>query len=151
MCKKLDFYGNIMGTLRYILLSLILLSCTPKPNAELIRVVDGDTLQVLYQGKKEKVRLLYVNTPESVHPDKSKNTEAGHIAKRALQDKLLNVRKIRLEFDKTERDRYQRLLAYVWVGKEMINLWLIENGYSEYYTKYGESSKHSKRFRSLNK
>jgi len=40
---------------------------------KVIRVVDGDTIVVDYQGKHEKVRLLCVNTPESVHPDKKQN------------------------------------------------------------------------------
>ena len=45
-----------------------------------IRVVDGDTIVFNYKGKPEKVRLLCVNTPESVHPDKKQNIPMGEIA-----------------------------------------------------------------------
>jgi len=41
------------------------------------RVVDGDTIVIRYNGKFEKVRLLCVNTPESVHPDKKQNIPMG--------------------------------------------------------------------------
>ena len=47
-----------------------------------IRVVDGDTIVVDYQGKHEKIRLLCVNTPESVHPDKKQNISMGKTASR---------------------------------------------------------------------
>jgi len=41
---------------------------------EVLRVVDGDTIDINYNGTKERIRLLCVDTPESVHPDQSKNT-----------------------------------------------------------------------------
>mgnify|MGYP005733608703 CR=1 FL=1 len=45
--------------------------------AKLIRVVDGDTIVVNYKGKEDRVRLLCVDTEESVHPKKDRNTEFG--------------------------------------------------------------------------
>ena len=51
-----------------------------KKTYEVIRVVDGDTIVVNYNGVNETVRLIGVDTPESVHPDKSKNTDAGFAA-----------------------------------------------------------------------
>ncbi len=44
---------------------------------KVLRVVDGDTIVVDYHGKKEKIRMLCVNTPESVHPDTRRNTPMG--------------------------------------------------------------------------
>ena len=44
---------------------------------EVLRVVDGDTIEIDYNGEKEKVRLIGVDTPESVHPDAEKNTDYG--------------------------------------------------------------------------
>ena len=44
---------------------------------DVVRVIDGDTIVVNYNGNEEKVRMIGVDTPESVHPDSSKNTEAG--------------------------------------------------------------------------
>ena len=49
---------------------------------EVVRVVDGDTIVVKYNGKDEKVRLIGIDTPESVHPNESKNT-----VKKGLQEK----------------------------------------------------------------
>jgi len=53
-----------------------------------IRVVDGDTIVIKYNGKHEKVRFLCVNTPESVHPDKKQNIPMGKVASRYTQKKL---------------------------------------------------------------
>lgn len=47
---------------------------------KVIRVVDGDTIVIDYNGAEEKVRLIGVDTPESVHPDEEKNTEFGEKA-----------------------------------------------------------------------
>jgi len=47
---------------------------------KVIRVVDGDTIVIDYNGNPEKVRLLCVNTPESVHPDKKQNVPMGTVA-----------------------------------------------------------------------
>ena len=55
---------------------------------KVIRVVDGDTIVVDYQGKHEKVRLLCVNTPESVHPDKKQNIPMGKVASNYAKKKL---------------------------------------------------------------
>jgi len=52
---------------------LILPTISLAAQYRVIRVVDGDTILVDYKGKYEKVRLLCVNTPESVHPDKKQN------------------------------------------------------------------------------
>jgi len=53
-----------------------------------IRVVDGDTIVVDYKGKYEKVRLLRVNTPESVHRDKKQNTPMGKVASNYTKKRL---------------------------------------------------------------
>ncbi len=62
-------------------LALIALFCTPAlvlgGEHKVLRVVDGDTIVVDYQGKKEKIRMLCVNTPESVHPGPRRNTPMG--------------------------------------------------------------------------
>lgn len=48
--------------------------------AMIVKVIDGDTLVVNIEGEEKKVRLILVDTPESVHPDKTKNTEYGKLA-----------------------------------------------------------------------
>ncbi len=56
---------------------------------KVVRVVDGDTIVIEYDGKYEKVRLLCVNTPESVHPDKKQNIPMGKVAFKYTQKKLI--------------------------------------------------------------
>jgi len=127
----------------FLLLTAPLLA---KEEAQLIRVVDGDTIIVLYKGKKERVRLLCVDTEESVHPKKEKNTAKGKATSEAVKKKLQLVRKVKLEFEAKKRDRYKRLLAYVWIGDEMLNIWLIKNKHSKYETKWGRSKLYHKEF-----
>lgn len=95
--------------------------------ATLIRVVDGDTIVVDISGEEYKVRLIGVNTPESVAPDsyRTKNTEEGILASDYTKALLSNVTTVYLEKDTSDTDRYGRLLRYVWLeipeDKENIN------------------------------
>ncbi|WP_343840156.1 thermonuclease family protein [Salinibacillus aidingensis] len=103
----------------------------PSPNSNLesarvTRVVDGDTIEIQYKGKTEDVRLLLVDTPETVHPSKPVQPygpEASSFAKKALSGKQVQV-----EFDGPKRDHYDRLLAYIWVDGKMFNQLLLEKG-----------------------
>ena len=113
---------------------------------EVIRIIDGDTIVVDYQEKPEKVRLLCVNTPESVHPDKKQNIPMGKTAS-AYAKKRLKGKYVDLEFEGRMRGRYGRLLAYVFVEGTNFNLELVRQGLSPYYTKYGLSQKYDKEFR----
>lgn len=99
-----------------------------------VRVVDGDTIIVQYEGVEERVRLIGIDTPESVHPDRSKNTEAGVTASDYVKV-LLADKSVYLEFDKQKRDRYGRLLAYVYLANgTFINAHLLEMGYANITT-----------------
>ena len=113
---------------------------------KVIRVVDGDTIVIRYNGKYEKVRFLCVNTPESVHPDKKQNIPMGKTASRYTQKKLTG-KYVDLEFESYKRGNYGRLLAYVFVDGKNINLDLVRKGLSPYYTKYGKSQKYDAEFR----
>ncbi len=118
---------------------------------KMVRVVDGDTIVVDYHGKHEKVRLLCVNTPESVHPDKKQNIPMGKTASRYTQKKLIG-KYVDLEFEiKRLRGYYGRLLAYVFVDGNNLNLDLVREGLSPYYTKYGKSQKYDAEFRAAEK
>jgi micrococcal nuclease len=118
---------------------------------QVIRVVDGDTIVVEYGGKFEKVRMLCVNTPESIHPDKKQNIPMGKVASRYTQKKLIG-KNVDLEFEiKKLRGNYGRLLAYVFVDRKNLNLDLIRQGLSPYYTKYGKSEKYDAEFRAAEK
>ncbi|HYX05353.1 MAG TPA: hypothetical protein VE912_01335 [Bacteroidales bacterium] len=64
---------------------------------KVVRVVDGDTIVIKYDGEYEKVRLLCVNTPKSVHPDKKQNIPMGKVASRYTEKKLTG-KDVNLEF-----------------------------------------------------
>ena len=110
-----------------------------------LRVVDGDTIVVRYLGKPEKVRLLHVDTPESVHPDQRRNTELGKKAAAYTRSRL-EGKEICLEFGDEKRGNYGRLLAYVMLDQDNFNLELVRQGWSPYYTKYGKSQKFHQQF-----
>ncbi|MBA7495529.1 hypothetical protein ES702_06116 [subsurface metagenome] len=136
----------------YILLALLFLFpiMAIAGQYKVIRVVDGDTIVIKYNGKYEKVRLLCVNTPESVHPDKKQNIPMGKVASRYTQKKLTG-KYVDLEFESYRRGNYGRLLAYVFVDGKNINLDLVREGLSTYYTKYGKSQKYDAEFRAAEK
>lgn len=99
------------------------------------RVIDGDTIVIkLSTGQIEKVRLIGIDTPETVHP--SKPVEYfGREASAYTKNNLLG-KQIRLEYDWQKRDKYGRLLAYVFVGGKLFNNQIIRDGYAHAYLKY---------------
>jgi micrococcal nuclease len=97
-----------------------------------VRVVDGDTIHVRVGDRVEKVRYIGVNTPEVHHPRKGE--EPGGRQALAVNRTLVERRTVRLETDVQSRDRYGRLLAYVWVGDVMVNAELLRRGYAQVMT-----------------
>lgn len=94
---------------------------------ELVRVVDGDTIKVIYDGQEQNLRYLLVDTPETNHPRLGKQP-FGEEAK-ARNSELINSGKLSIEFDVGERvDKYGRLLAYVYVDGKMVQETLLEEG-----------------------
>ncbi len=82
--------------------------------ARVVRVVDGDTIEVRIGGRDEYVRLIGVDTPETVKPDtpvQCFGERASHFTKRRLTG-----RRVRLVFGVEPRDVYGRLLAYVYLA-----------------------------------
>lgn len=98
-----------------------------------VRTVDGDTFVIDYNGINEKVRLIGVDTPESVHPNEEKNTEFGELVSNYSKE-MLTGKKVQIEFDVDERDKYGRLLAYVYLDGQMYNKILLEKGYAKIAT-----------------
>lgn len=91
------------------------------------RVIDGDTI-VIASG--EKVRMILVDSPESVHPDEKRNTVHGDIASNFTR-KILYKAIIYLEKDISERDKYGRLLRYVYLEDGIcFNELLVKEGYA---------------------
>ena len=97
-----------------------------------VRVVDGDTIHVRVGERLEKVRYIGVNTPEVHHPRKGEGP--GGRDAMAINRTLVERRHVRLETDVQARDRYGRLLAYVWVGETMVNAELVRRGYAQVMT-----------------
>jgi micrococcal nuclease len=99
------------------------------------RVIDGDTIIVNIDGKEERVRLIGVDTPETVHPSKPVEyfgKEASEFTKRMVEGK-----KVRLEFDWQRRDKYGRLLAYIYLEDgTFLNAEIIKQGYGFAYTRF---------------
>ena len=94
------------------------------------RVVDGDTIHVRVDGEDETVRYIGVDTPETVKP----NTPVQCFGKKAsaYNHRLVDGERVRLRFDAERRDRYGRLLAYVYRDKDglFVNSALVGNGYA---------------------
>lgn len=101
-----------------------------KEQVEIVRVVDGDTVVVKFNdGTTEKVRMLLVDTPESVHPTKG-SQPFGKEASDYTKKMLAEGKKVTLEIGNPERDKYNRLLGYIWVDGMNFNKKLIEEGYA---------------------
>lgn len=94
--------------------------------------VDGDTFKVLLDNKEYTVRMLAIDTPESVHPTKGIEYY-GKEASEYTCNKITNAKKIELEYDDNsdKMDKYDRLLAWVYVDDILLQKDLIENGYAK--------------------
>lgn len=128
--------------------------------ATVVRVVDGDTLVVEIDDENQYVRLIGIDAAESVHPDESKNTEAGQAASDYLKSMLSAGDIIYLQKDVSETDKYNRLLRYVWlempddvwneeeVIDKMLNAILIIDGYAD-PVRYAPDTSYAELFESL--
>ena len=113
----------------------------PLSGYPVVRVVDGDTFIIDINGTQTRVRLIGIDTPESVHPNK----EVEYFALEAsnfLKD-LLEGQNVLLAYDQANsatdnQDRYGRLLAYAYRASDslFVNAELIREGYAHAYTRY---------------
>jgi micrococcal nuclease len=92
------------------------------------RIVDGDTIEVALGGETENVRYIGVDTPETVAPGEPVGCY-GHRAS-DFNQRLVGGETVRLVFGAERRDRYGRLLAYVYVGSRFVNAELVREGYA---------------------
>ena len=111
--------------LAWLILSLLVLGCSQPPTtAKVIQVIDGDT--VVIEGGY-RVRYIGTDTPERGEP-------YYHEAWRANRN-LVGGRVVRLESDITDKDKYGRLLRYVYVNGTFVNQELVRLGYARVYPK----------------
>ena len=104
-------------------------------STQVVRVVDGDTVRVVLDGRETPVRLIGIDAPESVKPDAPVDCFGPEASEFATA--LLDGRPVTLEFDEGQgrTDRYDRVLAYVWIEDDdgalaLVNLAAVDRGYA---------------------
>lgn len=115
----------------------LLVPSAPVAGGELVRVksvYDGDTI-LLEDGRK--VRYLGINAPEFQEP--------FYLKAKRFNESLVLGQEIRIEFDQERGDLYDRVLAYVWVGDQMVNARLVQEGLAHAFF-IGISRKHNAQF-----
>ena len=99
--------------------------------ATIVSVVDGDAIVLRVQNQTETVRLLGIDTPETVHPTKPIECfgpEASAFAKATLKRGVV----VKLVRDVEPRDRFQRLLVYLYLADgTLFNQLLIDHGFAQ--------------------
>lgn len=105
------------------------------------RVIDGDTIQLV---DGSRVRYSGINTPESV--DRRRGVEYYGKESSNFNKQLVQGKNVRLEFDVQQKDKYGRLLAYVYVGDTFVNAELVKQGYTQAST-YPPNVKYADLFR----
>jgi len=91
--------------------------------AKVLRVVDGDTVDIEVNGERQRVRYIGINTPERNEPCYEQATQANI--------DLVLGKTVRLVKDKSDTDRYGRLLRYLFVDDIFVNKVLVEQGHAE--------------------
>lgn len=102
--------------------------------AQVVRVVDGDTLIVRHDGREERLRYIGIDAPESVNPDAPVECFGPEASEE--NSRLVAGRTVYLEADVEERDQFGRLLRYVYLEPDgdaagFINLMLVTDGFAE--------------------
>lgn len=108
--------------------------------------VDGDTSKFRIDGKVETVRYLLIDTPETNHPELGEQP-LGKEASEFTRKMLENANRITLEYDVEKRDKYGRVLAYVYADGKNVQEALLERGLARVGYIY-ESRRHLDEFRS---
>ena len=103
----------------------------PTERAEVLRVVDGDTIVVRIGGREDRVRYIGLDAPEIANAGAGTTAECGGDEARTVNERLTAGGQIVLERDVTDRDRFGRLLRHAWLedgGWRLIGLELVEAG-----------------------
>ncbi len=142
--RKYKLYSIILFLIVSVLISPVF---SEYEKCRLVRIVDGDTFIIQYNGKKERLRLTGIDTPEASNNPKArrdserKNTSLEAILKKGKRSKsfarslLAGENYIYLEFDVQKRDRYRRILAYAYLSDgRMINELMLKAGYASLMT-----------------
>src|SRR5688500_5326153 len=119
-------------------------------SGRVVRVVDGDTIRVALASGEERVRYIGVDAPESVKPGAPVECFARRAS--ALNERLVAGERVKLVRDVEERDRYGRLLAYVYRARDglFVNAELVRRGYATVAT-FPPNVAHERDFRRLSR
>lgn len=112
------------------------------------RVIDGDTYDIEIDGVEYRVRLIGIDTPESVAPEDyyKENTQEGVDVSAAVKEKIHSGDTVYIEYDIQTEDKYGRALAYLFLSDgTMIQDWLLEQGYANVAT-YPPNTKYAEHF-----
>ena len=103
--------------------------------ATVVRVIDGDTIVAKVGAREERIRLIGIDTPETVDPRKPVQC-FGHEASDRMKSLLPPGSSIRVERDVEERDVYRRLLGYIWRRSDglFVNRAMVADGYAHLLT-----------------
>ncbi|MDP6716673.1 MAG: thermonuclease family protein [SAR202 cluster bacterium] len=120
----------------------------PSETATVVRVIDGDTIEVDLNGSRYRVRYIGMNTPETNHPSRGLEFYGAEASERNRQ--LVEGKTVRMERDVSATDQYDRLLRYVYVDDVMVNATLITEGYAV-ASAYDPDTKFASRFEKFQK
>jgi micrococcal nuclease len=125
----------------------ITVSTNQMVRSQVVKVIDGDTLEIRWNNRNERIRLIGVDTPETVHPrigEEPYGREASNFTKSQLTGK-----QVLIELDVEPRDKYGRLLGYVYLTDgTMFNASLMNQGYAQMMT-YPPNVRWAELFRAL--
>lgn len=107
---------------------------------KVVNVVDGDTIKI---ETGETVRYIGIDTPETVHPNKPVQCYGKEASDKNTA--LVEGKVVELEKDISEKDKYGRLLRYIWIGDMLVNETLVREGYAQSNT-YPPDVKYQDRF-----
>lgn len=147
MMRSIRFSIAVLGLTIFFLTGLSPQKKSDKPDtieAILVNVIDGDTIVVKYRSRKTHLRLIGIDTPERMPNDKAQRdanrtrkdvktiNQLGEGSANFTKGLLKSGDLLKLEFDAERRDKYERLLAYVYLPSgEMLNEKIILAGYAQ--------------------
>jgi micrococcal nuclease len=145
--EKMIVLARKLLIIAVVLFSLLTANSCAQQKTTVTRIIDGDTLKVSYKGQTENIRLIGIDTPESRINKKTKKDAKrsgqdiktiiamGNSATEYVEGLVKAGDIVSIEFDVQERDRYGRLLGYVYLSNgKMLNEEIVKAGYANVMT-----------------
>jgi micrococcal nuclease len=156
--KRYTMRKLFRGFLILLIVLILALPLQAKDSVTALSIVDGDTLRINYQGREESIRLIGIDAPES-RPNKKAEKDAqrsgedlktilamGKKSTGYVKTLVKPGDKMSIEFDVQTRDKYGRLLGYVYLSNgKMLNEEIVKAGYANVMT-VPPNVKHQERF-----